>query len=59
MRPRKIGNQEIAFAMEMRTERITWKAIARGLGCHPDTIRDAVRQAEIFGMHRDRERAAA
>jgi hypothetical protein len=45
-RPRKVTDQEIALAMELRSEGCEWKVIAKGLG-HPwESLRCAVRKAK-------------
>ena len=46
----KLGNRELALAMELRAEGCTWKIIARGLGVSPLTLPDAVKKAKREGM---------
>ena len=47
---RRIGNEEIALAMELRTEGVRWKIIAYGLGVAKSTIVSAVAKAKREGM---------
>ncbi len=49
-RPRLLGNQEIALAMELQSERCTVKQIARGLGVSPDTLTHTLYRARLNGM---------
>jgi len=46
----KLGNRELALAMELRAEGCTWKVIAGGLGVSPLTLPDAVKKAKREGM---------
>jgi len=49
-RKRSLGNAELALAMELRTEGITWKLISYGLGVDPETLINRVSQVEREGM---------
>jgi len=46
----RLGDAEIALAMELRSEGVSWKLIGYGLSVRPDTIHKAVRYAEKVGM---------
>ena len=46
----KLGNDEIALAMELRTEGICWKLIAWGLGCDTEHLINTVKKAKREGM---------
>ena len=53
MRRRKIGNAEIALAMELITEGVRKNIIAYGLGVHPNTLLTELKKAELEGMIKD------
>ena len=53
----KLGNAEIALAMELRTEGVTWKVIARGLSVGTQYLVNRVRRAEREGMIQDKRAA--
>ena len=48
--PQMLFNQEIALAMELRSEGCCWKYIAIGLGVYHHHLRRVVNQAEREGM---------
>lgn len=45
----KLGNNEIALAMELRAEGIPWCRIAYGLSCDEYYLINVVRQAKDLG----------
>tara|TARA_R110002049_G_scaffold281333_1_gene460845 strand:+ start:12264 stop:12482 length:219 start_codon:yes stop_codon:yes gene_type:complete len=45
----RLTGDDIALAMELRTEGVHWRHIATGLGCSRKTISRAVRAAERDG----------
>jgi hypothetical protein len=49
-RHRKLGNAEIALAMELRVAGMHWERIAEGLGVESRAVRFAIQQAEQYGM---------
>ena len=51
-RRRKMGNAEIALAMELMNDGMSRKLIAYGLGVHQSTMYHAVRKAKREGMIR-------
>lgn len=48
---KKLGNAELAVAMELRAAGMHWEAIAEGLGVERCHIAKAVACAEDLGMH--------
>ena len=50
MGKRKIGNEEIASAMEQRNDGIPWKYIAIGFGCCHKYLQRRVSRAKREGM---------
>jgi len=46
----KLGNNEIALAIELRQEGCTWKVIAYGLSVNPNFLCCAVNKAKREGM---------
>jgi hypothetical protein len=46
----KLGKSEIALAIELRTEKIRWKAIARALSVNTDYLKKKVHLAEKLGF---------
>jgi len=51
-RRRQLGNAEIALAMELRSERVTWKLIAWGLGVSEETLTSRITKAKRDGMYK-------
>jgi len=52
---RKLSNEEIAYAMELRSDKITFKTIAKLLNVRSENIlRNAIQYAKKIGMKRDR-----
>ena len=50
MYPRKLGNAEIALAMELRVAGIRLNQIARGLSVTPDWLAERIKKAKREGM---------
>lgn len=48
--PRILTGNDIALAMELRSEGCHWHHIATGLGVYPNALRRSVRYAEQYGM---------
>lgn len=48
----KLTNEEIALAMELRQEGITWKIIGIGLGKTAEAVRTAINYAKRHGLRR-------
>ncbi len=46
----KLRNQEIALAMELHNEGVSWKIIAEGLGVSADYLQRRVARAKREGM---------
>ena len=53
----KLGNNEIALAMELRTEGLPWCRIAYGLSCDEYYLINVVRRAQELGMKPWQKRA--
>ena len=46
----RLGDAEIALAMELRTEGVQWKLISYGLGVSDVALKKALKRAEQEGM---------
>ena len=49
---RGLGGEEVALAMELRSEGIEWRHIAEGLGCCINTVRKYVKTAPERGYRK-------
>ena len=49
---RKLGPNEIALAMELRTEGVQWKVIANGLSVNVEWLQRKVRAAKQEGLRK-------
>jgi hypothetical protein len=51
-RPPQLTDTEVALAMELRTEGVSWKIIAYSLGTRADTLMKRVKKAQANGMQK-------